>query len=50
MNYRFNIRHNLENGEKILERFACAIKQKILVQGYLFISTEALYFFSYWND
>lgn len=50
LNYRFNIKHNLDNGEKILERFNCAIKQKIIVQGYLFISTEALYFFSYWND
>ena len=50
MNYRYNIKHNLDNGEKILERFNCAIKQKILVQGYLYISTEALYFFSYWND
>jgi hypothetical protein len=50
MNYRFDIKHNLDHGEKIIDMFNCAIKQKILVQGYLYISTEALYFFSYWND
>ena len=48
--YRTNIRHNIENGETIFDRFSCAIKQKILIQGYLYISTEALYFFSPHND
>ena len=48
--YRTNIRHNIENGETILDRFSCAIKQKILIQGHLYISTEALYFFSPHND
>jgi hypothetical protein len=31
MNYRYKIKHNLDNGEKILDRFNCAIKQNILI-------------------
>ena len=48
--YRENVLHNLDNGEIILNSFSCAFKNIILLQGFLFISTEALYFFSYFDD
>jgi hypothetical protein len=40
----------LENGEVIIQKFDCALKMKILIQGHMFVSSEAVYFFSYFND
>ena len=40
----------MENGEVIIQKFDCALKMKILIQGHMFVSSEAVYFFSYFND
>ena len=48
--FRSKIKHNIDNGELVLKRYSCAIKQRILIQGHLYISTEAIYFFSPHND
>jgi hypothetical protein len=48
--YRTNILHNIPNGEIILNSYSCAFKNVILLQGFLFVSTEAVYFFSYFDD
>lgn len=42
--------NNLENGEIILESYRCAAQLKILVQGKIIVSSQALYFHSYLND
>jgi len=33
-----------------LNSYSCALKNVILLQGFLFVSTEALYFFSFIDD
>ena len=47
---KMKLGHNIENGEIILDEFRCAIQLKILIQGMLYVSSEALYFHSYFND
>lgn len=48
--YQVKIKHNLKSGERVLEKYQCAFSNKILVQGLLYTSTEALYFYSNVND
>ena len=33
-----------------MNSYSCAFKSSILLQGFIFISTEALYFFSFFSD
>ncbi|CDW77825.1 gram domain-containing protein [Stylonychia lemnae] len=40
----------LEQDEKFLESFACALNQKILLQGRLYLTTKRICFHSYFND
>jgi hypothetical protein len=42
--------NDIENGEIIFETFRCAIELRILIQGKLFVSNRAIYFYSYFND
>ena len=42
--------NNLGEGEIIIEKYSCAANLKILIQGKLFVSNQALYFHSYLND
>lgn len=42
--------NNIENGEKIIDLFSCAIRMKILIQGKLYVSDQALYFHSPFTD
>ena len=42
--------NDIENGEIILESFRCALELRILIQGKIFISNKAIYFYSYFND
>ena len=42
--------NNLGNGEIILDEFSCALKKTVLIQGKIYISSEAIYFHSYFND
>jgi hypothetical protein len=42
--------NDIENGEIIQDTFSCAIQLRILIQGKLFISNKAIYFYSYFND
>ena len=45
-----NSGNNIESGERILDEYACAMDMKVLVQGKLYVSNQALYFHSLWND
>lgn len=40
----------IEQGETILDDYSCALKKSILIQGTMYISNQALYFHSYFND
>lgn len=42
--------NNIEDGELILDEYNCAVQKKVLLQGRLFISNEALYFYSMFNN
>jgi hypothetical protein len=42
--------NNIEEGERIIDCFSCAIELKILIQGKIYISNQSLYFHSYFND
>jgi septin family protein len=45
-----NFGNQIAEGEKIKDDFSAAIQMKILVQGKLYVSTNALYFNSMFND
>lgn len=36
--------------EKVIDEFTCAAELRILIQGKLFVSNEAIYFYSSCND
>ena len=42
--------HKIDEGEVIIDEFSAAIALKILIQGRLFVSNQALYFHSFFND
>ena len=42
--------NKIHNGEVVVSEFACAVQLKILIQGTLYISSDALYFYSRIND
>jgi hypothetical protein len=40
----------LQEGEKCIETYSCAISLKILIQGRLYLTNKRLCFHSYFND
>jgi hypothetical protein len=44
--------NNIESGEIIIDEFSCALQKKtaVLIQGKIYISSEAIYFHSYFID
>ena len=40
---------SLDEGEKVIDTFACALSQKILLQGRMYITHKKLFFHSYFN-
>ena len=40
----------MEEGEVVKDMFSCAIQQKILLQGKMYVTNQALYFHSVFND
>ena len=40
----------LEEGEKVIESFACALQLKILLQGRVYITNKRVCFHSYFNN
>ena len=49
LNDNFN-RTNLLPDEVVLDVYSCAVKQNILVHGFLYVTTQRLIFFSHFND
>jgi hypothetical protein len=41
---------NLKQDENILDNFACAAKTSILLQGMLYVTNRAVYFYSPFNE
>lgn len=39
-----------ERGEVTLNYFSCAVKMKILLQGHIYVTERAVYFYSPFND
>lgn len=40
----------VEEGEELLDSYACAVAMKILLQGRLYVTNKKLYFHSYFNN
>lgn len=40
----------LEDGEKVIETFSCAYKQKILLQGKMYLTNKKIVFYSWFNN